>query len=77
MNVVIDIHESLSRPMSWTKLDGDAHCELAHVIFSSAKAVGESFPEMVRANDPTSWRDAIFEVIACAHPANLNVDIES
>jgi hypothetical protein len=50
--------------MSWTKVDGDAHCELAHVCFASAKAVGESFSEMARADDPTSWRDAIFELIA-------------
>ena len=52
--------------MSWTKVDGDAQCEMAHFLFPSAKSVRENFATVVRMEDITNWRDTVFEIVACA-----------
>jgi hypothetical protein len=50
--------------MSWTKADGDAHSDLAHTLFLSSKTIADTFPVVARADEVTSWRDAVFEVVA-------------
>jgi hypothetical protein len=50
--------------MSWTKVDGDAQCEMTHFLFPSAKSVRETFATVVRVEDITNWRDIVFEIVA-------------